>query len=126
MKRIRAIQWRARPVPLRPAVVLLALLALGAADAPRPVDPPRNPHSADAWTLPEGEPTLPAGDPDAALVKQHCLLCHSPDYISTQPRLSRAGWQANVDKMRSKYGAPIPTNAVPALVDYLVTHHGKP
>jgi hypothetical protein len=27
--------------------------------------------------------------------------------------------------MRSKYGAPIPTNDVPALVNFLVKHHGK-
>jgi hypothetical protein len=47
------------------------------------------------------------------------------DYITTQPPLTKAGWTASVDKMRSKYGAPIPTNAVPLLADYLVGQYGK-
>jgi hypothetical protein len=55
----------------------------------------------------------------------NCLLCHSADYISTQPRLDRAGWLSEVNKMREKFGAPIPTNRVDALVDYLTLNYGK-
>ena len=105
--------------------VVLALTGVGvlAATAIVPEAPKANPHAADPWVLPVGEPALPEGEP--APVRRHCALCHSFDYIATQPRLSRTGWAASVEKMRAKYGAPIPTNDVPALVSYLVKHHGK-
>ena len=55
-----------------------------------------------------------------------CLLCHSADYIANQPRLTRQAWKAEVTKMKLKYGAPIETNNVDLLVDYLVKNYGKP
>lgn len=83
-----------------------------------------NPHRGDPWVLPGGEPAPPEGEA-AVPVRRHCALCHSFDYIATQPRLGKTAWAASVEKMRAKYGAPIPTNEVPALVAYLVKHHGK-
>jgi sulfite dehydrogenase (cytochrome) subunit B len=76
------------------------------------------------WTLPAEVATLAPG---AGLesVRANCALCHSSDYITTQPRLTRAQWTAEVEKMRGKYGAPVPTNAVPELVTYLVTAYGN-
>jgi mono/diheme cytochrome c family protein len=59
------------------------------------------------------------------LASSQCVLCHSVDYISTQPRLSAAQWRAAVVKMQTKYGAPIATNNVDALVDYLATTYGS-
>lgn len=109
---------------LRALGALSGVLALAAATTTVPEAPKANPHHADPWVLPVGEPALPEGDL-AAPVRRHCALCHSFDYIATQPRLSRAGWTASVEKMRAKYGAPIPTNDVPALVNFLVKHHGK-
>jgi hypothetical protein len=109
---------------LRALGALAGVLALAAATTTVPEAPKANPHHADPWVLPVGEPALPEGDL-AAPVRRHCALCHSFDYIATQPRLSRAGWTASVEKMRAKYGAPIPTNDVPALVNFLVKHHGK-
>src|SRR5688500_2367817 len=53
-----------------------------------------------------------------------CLLCHSVDYISTQPKMPRKFWEASVKKMREKYGAPIPEDSMPALLDYLVGTYG--
>ena len=64
--------------------------------------------------------------PGADLAKNQCLLCHSAEYVTIQPRLPRAFWEANVAKMRDKYGALVPKDQVPALVDYLVTNYGKP
>jgi sulfite dehydrogenase len=58
-------------------------------------------------------------------VTNNCLLCHSADYVATQPQLTRAQWQAGVEKMRGKFGAPIKTNDVPALVEYLTKVYGK-
>lgn len=55
-----------------------------------------------------------------------CLTCHSAEYISTQPRLTSTAWKASVDKMKAKFGAPIPDDQVAALVDYLTANYGKP
>jgi mono/diheme cytochrome c family protein len=63
--------------------------------------------------------------PGAELATAQCLLCHSADYISTQPRLTRAAWKASVEKMRQKYGAPIPADKIEPLVDYLVKNYGQ-
>jgi hypothetical protein len=62
--------------------------------------------------------------PGVELATASCLLCHSADYISTQPRLKRAQWQASVLKMRQTYGAPIAADKVDLLVDYLVKTYG--
>lgn len=80
--------------------------------------------AADAWKLPTDQPKLRAG-PGAELATANCLLCHSADYVSTQPPLDRAAWLATVNKMREKYGAPLPTNQVNRVVDYLANSYGK-
>lgn len=103
--------------------VVLGAVTMVAVALP-PVEPPANPHAKDEWKLTVPEPKPPA-DEEAAPLRRHCSLCHSSDYISTQPRLNRKAWEASVEKMRAKYGAPIPTNEVPAIVGYLVKHHGK-
>ena len=77
------------------------------------------------FKLPPETARLKSG-PGVELAGANCLLCHSADYISTQPRLERAGWQSEVVKMREKFGAPIATNRVDALVDYLTANYGKP
>ena len=80
--------------------------------------------AVDNWQLPSETTKLKPG-PGAELVVGNCLLCHSGDYISTQPRLTRPAWKATVEKMRAKYGAPIATNKVDELLDYLVTNYGS-
>jgi cytochrome c5 len=55
----------------------------------------------------------------ADVVNNNCLACHSAGMVLTQPELSRADWQAEVDKMRKIYKAPIVDADVPAIVDYL-------
>jgi len=59
--------------------------------------------------------------PGADLVNNNCLACHSAGMVLTQPRLSRAAWQAEVEKMQKTYKAPVDAADVPAIVDYLVT-----
>jgi len=44
---------------------------------------------------------------------------HSAGMVLTQPHLSSADWQAEVEKMRNAYKAPIADADVPAIVDYL-------
>ena len=63
--------------------------------------------------------------PGVELVTAQCLLCHSVDYITTQPPLSRAQWQAALTKMQQKYGAPLPVTSTNALLDYLVGRYGR-
>jgi hypothetical protein len=94
---------------LRIALALLALLAASAADQ--------------EFKLPPETTKLRPG-PGVEMATASCLLCHSADYISTQPPMDRAAWQAAVQKMREKYGAPIATNTVPQLVDYLAKNYG--
>jgi hypothetical protein len=76
------------------------------------------------FTLPSENSKLKPG-PGTELVTSQCLLCHSADYISTQPRLTRTVWKAEVTKMQQKYGAPISTNNVGMLVDYLTQNYGQ-
>jgi hypothetical protein len=59
------------------------------------------------------------------LANANCLLCHSADYINIQPRFTRTVWKSEVIKMQQKYGAPIATNNIEALTDYLTTNYGK-
>ena len=95
---------------------ILGLALIGLAETTAPVD-------TDTWKLPPEPLTLKDG-PGIDLMKANCLLCHSTEYISTQPPLKRTQWEAEVTKMRAKFGAPISTNSVPGLVDYLVKNYG--
>ncbi|MDB6172694.1 MAG: putative sulfite:cytochrome c oxidoreductase (subunit b) oxidoreductase protein [Chthoniobacteraceae bacterium] len=53
-----------------------------------------------------------------------CLICHSAEYVSMQPLLTRTAWKATVEKMQKKFGAPLPADQVDALVDYIVKAYG--
>ena len=75
--------------------------------------------------LPIETGTLKPG-PGIELVQANCLTCHSVEYISTQPPMPRAFWEASVKKMREKYGAPATDDVVPKLVDYLSAIYGSP
>ena len=77
-----------------------------------------------AFTFPPETAKLKPG-PGVELAGSQCVLCHSLDYISTQPRLSAAQWRAAIVKMQTKYGAPIATNNVDALVDYFARNYGS-
>lgn len=73
--------------------------------------------------LPPETPALKsAPGSDAAMA--NCLMCHSTEYITTQPPLSPAAWKAIVEKMQKKFGAPLPAEQVGTLVDYLAKSYG--
>ena len=60
------------------------------------------------------------------LVEANCSMCHSLDYIEmNSPLFDRKGWEASVAKMIKVMGAPIRSEDVPAIVDYLVGQYGK-
>jgi hypothetical protein len=66
---------------------------------------------------------FPGGD-EAEAINNNCLACHSAGMVLTQPHLSRAEWQSEVDKMRNTYKAPIGDADVPAIVNYLANRGG--
>ncbi|HUZ32919.1 MAG TPA: cytochrome c [Xanthobacteraceae bacterium] len=59
------------------------------------------------------------GGSSADAINNNCLACHSTGMVFTQPKMSRAEWQAEVNKMRNTYKAPVADADVPAIVDYL-------
>ncbi len=64
--------------------------------------------------------------PGVELAQANCMMCHSTEYVSTQPPMPRKFWEATVKKMKEKFGAPTPEAQVAALVDYLVATYGVP
>lgn len=64
--------------------------------------------------------------PGAEILNTNCLLCHSPTFVDTQPPLSPQTWQAEVEKMRKVFGAPIDPAVIPELVKVLTERHGTP
>jgi cytochrome c553 len=68
--------------------------------------------------FPGSDHTFPGGA-SADAINRDCLLCHSASMVLTQPSLSRSDWQAEVEKMRNVFKAPVPAEDVPAIVDYL-------
>ncbi len=68
--------------------------------------------------FPDQARTFPG--PEADVLNNNCLACHSAGMVLTQPRLSRADWQAEANKMRATYKAPIAEVDVSAIVNALV------
>ncbi|KAB0664432.1 cytochrome c [Oryzomonas japonica] len=58
------------------------------------------------------------------VVRRYCSICHSLDYITTQPKFPKAKWQAEVAKMIKVYGAPIPEESVKVISDYIAAYYG--
>lgn len=74
-------------------------------------------------TLPPETGTYKQG-PGVELAMVNCLMCHSSEYVLSQPPMPRKFWEASVKKMKDKFGAPTPDNQVTALVDYLAATYG--
>ncbi|VVE50337.1 sulfite:cytochrome C oxidoreductase subunit B [Pandoraea aquatica] len=53
-----------------------------------------------------------------------CVMCHSIDYINSQPPMPSAFWHAEVTKMVKVYGAPIPEDQVKLISEYLGKTYG--
>jgi mono/diheme cytochrome c family protein len=67
-------------------------------------------------------PELAAGDGKQE-VESYCAMCHSPRYITMQPPLPAATWEAEVNKMNKAYGAAIPDGVSQKIVQYLQTNY---
>ena len=68
--------------------------------------------------LPASDESFPPGV-GADIASSQCQICHSAGMVLTQPPLKRDEWRAEIIKMRSSYGAPIPEDQVDALSEYL-------
>jgi hypothetical protein len=81
---------------------------------------------AHAITLPRESVEYEKSDlPGYELTAQQCSICHSPEYVAYAPPTSpRAYWQATVDKMVKVFGAPLPPDQIPPIVDYLTRTYG--
>lgn len=74
-------------------------------------------------SLPETRVELALGE-GKAKVETFCNICHSLDYITTQPKFSRAQWTATTTKMIKVMGAPISEEDARVIVDYVVVSYG--
>ena len=73
--------------------------------------------------FPDSSAQFPAG-PHADAINNNCLGCHSVEMVLDQPPMTRAKWQAEVDKMRGSYKAPVNDADAKAVVDYLASVKG--
>jgi sulfite dehydrogenase (cytochrome) subunit B len=74
--------------------------------------------------MPHDEPVFPPGSGRDEFVTA-CVVCHSPRYITMQPRFSRATWLSEVKKMKDVYGAHISDEQAVQITDYLFSINGK-
>ena len=72
------------------------------------------------WPLYTAE-LAPGAGRDAVVA--NCSMCHSVTYITMQPPLPPAAWQAEVHKMIAVLGAPIQPATAEEIVDYLQQHY---
>jgi hypothetical protein len=73
-------------------------------------------------SYPQFNPELAPGT-GRAETQSFCGLCHGVRYITIQPPLPAATWEAEVNKMRKALGAPIPDASADVIVKYLQTHY---
>ena len=94
----------------------LGRLAQPAAMAQRPDDV----YSVGAYPL--YKPELAPGD-GRQDVEAYCNTCHTPSYITMQPPLPAATWEAEVSKMQKTYGMDIPADSQARILKYLESHY---
>lgn len=75
--------------------------------------------------MPHDEPVFPPGPGRDEFITA-CVVCHSPRYITMQPRFPRSTWLSEVKKMKDVYGAHISDEQVQKITGYLVSINGKP
>jgi cytochrome c5 len=73
--------------------------------------------------LPQSDRMFAGQGADA--LNNNCLACHSAGMVLNQPALTKAAWQAEVNKMIQIYKAPIAAADAAAIVDYLARTKGS-
>jgi cytochrome c5 len=74
-------------------------------------------------TLPESTTQFPEGA-GADTANANCLACHSVGMVMNQPTMPKAAWEAEVNKMRNVYKAPVDASSVAEITDYLTSIKG--
>ena len=99
-------------LPVR-SLAALALASVAASAAPRNYDLPEP-------TAQLRAPKDPAHQAGFAAAQDNCMICHSVDYIATQPPGKGAAfWDGEVTKMRKVYHAPVDEADGKAIAAYL-------
>jgi hypothetical protein len=68
--------------------------------------------------LPDSDKMFPDG-PGSDAINNNCLACHSAGMVLNQPALSKQAWAAEVTKMINAYKAPVASEDVGPIVEYL-------
>ena len=79
-------------------------------------------YSVDSFQL--YRPELASGD-GRQDVEAYCNTCHSTRYITMQPPLPAATWEAEVNKMAKSFGMSIPEDSAASIIKYLQTHYTR-
>jgi hypothetical protein len=66
--------------------------------------------------LPASQSSFPPGP--GSDIAGKCLICHSAGMVLKQPALTQTEWTAEINKMRTVYGAPIDESEVATLSTY--------
>ena len=117
---MRKMRWTS----LVSAFFFVAWLGSANADTAGSKDMPSRQSAIVKVELPASEESFPPGA-GAEIANSQCQICHSAGMVLTQPPLKRDEWRAEIVKMRSAYGAPIPEDQVDALADYLKHINGR-
>jgi cytochrome c551/c552 len=71
-----------------------------------------------------GEVAVFRQDIGSEIANAQCLVCHSVEYVTSQPPLPQAFWKSSIQKMQQKYGATIQDAQVEPLTEYLTRNYG--
>lgn len=102
-------------------IICLILILTGSAEAEQAAPTGGMVH---AISLPEVKVDLKPG-PGMEKTAGYCSVCHSLDYITTQPGFAKEKWGEIVTKMVKVFGAPIPKDAAQEISSYLGAAYGK-
>jgi mono/diheme cytochrome c family protein len=112
-----------RLMSLVSALFFLAWLGSANADTASRKDMPARQRAIVRVDLPASDESFPPGI-GADIASSQCVICHSAGMVLTQPPLKKDEWRAEIMKMRTVYGAPIPDDQVDGLADYLKNING--
>jgi cytochrome c5 len=84
---------------------------------------PAGENAVKSIVLPAIEVELREG-PGKDKVATYCNICHSPDYITMQPKFPADKWSAIVHKMIVVFGAPVGEDDSRTIINYLAEHYG--
>ena len=59
----------------------------------------------------------------STIASAYCLICHSAEYIYTQPPHPEERWTEIIKKMKHVFGCPIPDKQISTLAQYLLSQN---